>query len=116
VSIEVPQAPKHHPCITMNSATEELPLEPAVGKPEHLGHKTRPGHAKGEAHGSKTRPHRVARGERSGNAKLTDANVTAMRALRTERTITYLELGRLFGVSKACAHKAVTRFGWKHIT
>ncbi len=50
---------------------------------------------RGERHGSRTKPERTARGERHGNAKLTEADVEAIRF----STGTTREVGGLFGIS-----------------
>lgn len=55
------------------------------------------------------------RGERSGQAKLTDAQVLEIRRLHAAGTHKNAELGRLFGVSKVLIGYIVKRRIWRHI-
>lgn len=55
-----------------------------------------------------------ARGERSGNARLTDAKVLEMRDIRRSG-VSYAELGKIFGVKWNTAHAACTGRNWKHL-
>jgi len=57
---------------------------------------------------------RQAFGERIGVARLTAADVSAMRAAYADGVGTP-ELGRRFGVHTATAHRVVTRATWRHI-
>jgi len=70
---------------------------------------------RGDNHHSRLHPEKVARGERQGGAKLTSREVINMRRLRTEG-MTVTALGRLFGVSLACASRAVNGKTWAHVT
>jgi hypothetical protein len=54
------------------------------------------------------------RGENSGSAKLTEAQVIAMRELHAQG-IGSTEIGRLFGISQSHASGIVLRRFWKHI-
>lgn len=55
-----------------------------------------------------TRP----RGERAGQAKLTNEAVRKMRAMRAAEGVPYHELARRFGVTTMTAHRAVTGKCW----
>lgn len=69
-------------------------------------------YASGDAHGSKTRPERTARGERIGNATLTEAEVRAIRIdTRKQRAI-----ARSYGVSPATICRVIKRVSWEHVT
>lgn len=54
-------------------------------------------------------------GERSGQAKLTDALVRQMRAMKDAQRLTYKEIGQRFGVSTMTAFRAVTGQTWKAV-
>lgn len=53
-------------------------------------------------------------GERNGNARLTEADVRAMRE-RASNGETYAQLGRAFGVTSVMARLIVQRKNWKHV-
>lgn len=57
---------------------------------------------------------RQARGERSGGAKLTQADIVEIRRLRRQG-ITYKRIAALFGVSPSTTHDIVSRKRWAHI-
>lgn len=61
--------------------------------------------ARGAANGAHTRPERRPRGESHGNALLTDAQVTEMRALWESGKYSHSAIGRLFGVSPQHARR-----------
>ena len=54
-------------------------------------------------------------GDAHWNAKLTEADVRAMRARYAEGGITFSDLGREYGVGKANARHVVRRLSWKHV-
>ena len=54
---------------------------------------------------------RLARGERSGMAKLTDA---AVRAIRLS-SLTQVELGKKYGVGQAQISEVIRRNAWRHV-
>jgi hypothetical protein len=60
---------------------------------------------------SGTRP----RGERSARSKLTAATVLEMRRLRTDAGLSYLEIGRRYGVATMTARRAIVGESWSHI-
>lgn len=60
------------------------------------------------------RRHNPLRGERSPNAKLTDAIVRRMVALRSSGKL-YREIGAMFGVHENTASKVVRRIKWRHV-
>jgi hypothetical protein len=53
-------------------------------------------------------------GEASGNSKLTNADVLAMRAAWRDGARN-VELARRFGVSRACVSQVVHRHHWRHL-
>lgn len=71
--------------------------------------------ASGDRHPLVLHPDRRTRGERDGMAKLTDQKVAEMRAVRASDGLTYVELGRRFGVHAATAHAAVSGKSWAHL-
>lgn len=70
--------------------------------------------ARGEQHGSRTKPDRMPRGERIGTAKLTDAAVRQIRALASQG-VTPAEIGRKFGMNRKHIQRVVSRKLWKHL-
>ena len=69
--------------------------------------------ARGEHHGWKQHPDRVARGERSSHAKLTEADVLAIRSL--EGRMTQQALAEMFGVSIGTINPILRRKTWTHL-
>lgn len=57
----------------------------------------------------------AARGERSGNAKLTATSVLKIRELRATLGVTCAKLADMFGVSTATIKAILSRRNWKHI-
>jgi hypothetical protein len=60
------------------------------------------------------RDHRHTFGERNGNAKLTEANVLAIREAKASG-FGSTELGRRFGVTEALIRQVCKGIGWKHV-
>lgn len=60
-----------------------------------------------------TQPHRVARGQRSGAAKLTDNAVREIRLLAG--TMTHQQIADRFGVSQRAVFFVIHRQTWKHV-
>ena len=67
----------------------------------------------GNQHPARLHPERMARGERQGSAKLTEASVGEIRqgAERESQSA----LARAFGVSKGTIRKVVLRITWAHV-
>lgn len=65
-------------------------------------------------HYSRTRPDLVPRGERTGKAKLSAADVVGIRQ-QAARGATHRELAASFGVSKTAITSAVARKSWQHV-
>jgi hypothetical protein len=57
-----------------------------------------------------------ARGERVNTAKLTAEQVVAIRAAHAAGGISYVELGRQYGMSDVNISSLVRRLSWKHVT
>lgn len=70
--------------------------------------------ARGDRHSSKTMPHRQARGERINTAKLTEAQVVAIRQ-RVAQGSAHTPLAVEFGVSVGLIGLIVKRKCWKHV-
>jgi hypothetical protein len=66
----------------------------------------------GDAHWSRRRPDLVARGKGSGNSKVSEADVLAMRA---DTTSTLNELSARFGLTISTISMIRTRRIWKHL-
>jgi hypothetical protein len=71
--------------------------------------------AKGKRHGTHTMPERLARGERSGNAKLTDAEVCEILSLANGKFGNKAALARRFKVSIPLITWILEGKGWTHI-
>lgn len=69
----------------------------------------------GPRHGSKTRPERVARGERVANALLTESQVVEIRRLYAAGGISQRELGESFGVSREAIGLITRGEHWRHV-
>lgn len=57
----------------------------------------------------------MARGERHGHAKLTEAEVKAMRAIRAATGMSYRLIGERFGVALSQAWRVINDENWTHI-
>lgn len=57
--------------------------------------------ARGERNGSRTKPHRVPRGERAYNAKVTDIERREIRALALSGEISQRKIAKRYGISQA---------------
>ena len=87
-----------------------------VARGERHGSQTHPERMpRGERHGSRIHPERLPRGERHGQAKLTEADVRAMRRLRIDGHMPYLTLARAFGVSPSTVGRIINGKIWSHI-
>lgn len=64
--------------------------------------------------GSRLHPEVMPRGEQNPGAKLTDAGVREMRALRV-RGMSYPKIAARYGISGDVARKAINGITWKHI-
>lgn len=71
--------------------------------------------ARGKRSGAYTKPERVRRGASHGNAKLSEADVRDIRALRAAGS-PIAEIARQFSVSRGHISFVVTGRGWKHVT
>jgi hypothetical protein len=81
---------------------------------QHPMHRHPERRARGARHGSQTRPERVARGERARAARLTVAQVQAVRAaVRDGARVTVV--ARQYGVSHSAIHNIVQRKTWRHV-
>ena len=58
---------------------------------------------------------RQARGETSGQAKLSDAHAIEIRIAYATRSYTQAELGRMYGVCGSAINQIVHRKQWKHV-
>jgi hypothetical protein len=51
-------------------------------------------------------------GERNGQARLTRADVIAMRELRSNTSLSFKRIAQMFGVTAMTAHRAITGVSW----
>jgi hypothetical protein len=65
--------------------------------------------------GMATKPERAVKGERHGNAKLTDEAVREIRRSYVPRKVTLKSLAEKFGVSVNTIHWVVKGSFWKHV-
>lgn len=70
--------------------------------------------ARGDAHGTRLHPETVLRGEKNGVAKLTEADVRAVRA-RVDAGEVRSAVAREFGVSLTHIKRISRRLSWAHI-
>lgn len=61
------------------------------------------------------RRNRVPLGSDHSNATLTDSDVIAIRRLRATTSLTGVEIGKQFGVTKSTVARIITRQIWKHL-
>lgn len=84
---------------------------------ENLTHMVDVGRAtSGERSFAHMHPERFARGTMMPHAKMTDDSVRALRERYAQGDITFLELGKMFGVSRRNASRIVHGERWKHVT
>lgn len=69
---------------------------------------------KGDRHGSRTHPDRVARGERIGTSKLTAPDVLAIRAW-SKSGFTQSQIASAYGISSSTVCEIANRILWAHI-
>jgi hypothetical protein len=69
--------------------------------------------ARGERHGTRSHPEQVRRGETHPNAKLTDAHVREIRALRG--TMTRAAIAQRFGITKHTVSSIHVKRAWTHV-
>lgn len=72
--------------------------------------------ARGDRNGARTRPDRVARGERVASAKLTAAEVSAIRVLYMKGGTSQQRLADERGVSQTLIGKIVRGEYWRHVS
>lgn len=71
--------------------------------------------AAGSNHGLRKHPERSAKGEASGQAKLTEAQVLEIRQRYAGGGLSYGDLGREYGVATGTIPGIVKRTRWKHL-
>jgi hypothetical protein len=69
----------------------------------------------GENHPNRVHPENMARGERHGHAKLTEADVIEMRRLRATGEWTTKALAAKFGVCRPVVSVIINRKAWLHV-
>jgi hypothetical protein len=84
--------------------------------PEHLFLGTQSDNMKDKFLKGRQSPHLppVLTGQNNKSAKLCEEDVRRMRELRNSG-LTFVELGKQFGVSNTTAHRIVTGANWKHV-
>jgi len=68
----------------------------------------------GDRNGSRLHPERLARGERQGLARLTSAQVRAMRAAHAAGE-TFTAIARRLAVARSTVTRAITGASWAHV-
>ena len=71
-------------------------------------------YARGASHGRSTCPERNTKGERNGQAKLTEADVREMRAMARNGK-SHEEIAALFDVTRRNVGLVVNRKSWAHV-
>jgi len=71
--------------------------------------------ARGERNGHATHPECTPKGVSHGRAKLTEADVLRIRALRADKSVMVNTLCRQYGVSRSTILRIVSRNNWTHI-
>lgn len=85
----------------------------SVARGDRSGSRTKPESlARGDRNGTHTKPDRVARGERQGSAKLTEADV---RAIRAANGLLQREIASMYGVSHNLIGLIRRRVIWTHV-
>lgn len=72
--------------------------------------------ARGDRHGSRTKPERIPRGSAHHQAKLTDAIVRTIRFERREYSTPFTVFSRRYGVTASVIRNAAVGRTWKHVT
>lgn len=70
--------------------------------------------ARGERHASRTKPHRIARGQANGRAEITTAHVRAIRAM-ADLGFSTSEIARALRISRGAAKCVVQGKTWRHV-
>lgn len=70
---------------------------------------------RGDAHPARRHPECWARGERQGSAKLTAAQVLAIRERAASQSVTFCALAAEYRVSASTIRRIVRRISWAHI-
>jgi hypothetical protein len=71
---------------------------------------------RGDRHHARLFPERLARGERSGMAKLNEKSVVAIRKEYSNRILSQRDLAKKYGVCQAVIRDVVNFVSWKHVT
>jgi len=71
--------------------------------------------ARGARSGAHRHPERVPRGEQKSNAKLTGAQVKAIRKAYAGGDLSFTDIGARYGVAYNTISRAVRRESWQHI-
>lgn len=69
----------------------------------------------GDNDGGKITKKDVARGERSGGAKITESQVIEMRQIYSSKTLSQNQLAERYGIDQASVWRIVNNKTWKHI-
>jgi hypothetical protein len=70
---------------------------------------------KGANHWSRKHPEKVLRGESHYRHKLDEKQIKSIRAIRLTKKLPYVEIAKMFGVSRSLIHLICTRKIWQHI-
>ena len=69
----------------------------------------------GDRNGARTMPHRIVRGEQTGNAKLTAENIRTIRRAYARGRKTVRQLATCYGVGRSTISNVIARNTWAHI-
>jgi hypothetical protein len=111
-----PEPVCRHSCDNPKCCNPAHLLEGSVADNNHdMVQRGRDRHPTGAEHGTKTSPSSVRRGTANSAAKLTEAEVRAIRSARAagvERQV----LAEQYGLNESTVYNIVTRRSWKHVT
>jgi len=107
----------HHCDIPLCQNPRHLFLGTQADNMRDMQQKGRQGYDKirGERNGRHTHPERTARGERGGNAKLTDGRVREIRRRYAAGNTSLRFLAREYGIGQATVWYIVHRATWAHV-
>lgn len=71
--------------------------------------------ARGDRNGARLHPENLRRGEAQSGAKLTEAQVSEIRARYIPRKVGLPQLAREYGVGTSTIHRIVTGSHWRHV-
>ncbi|MBV9131596.1 MAG: HNH endonuclease [Chloroflexi bacterium] len=108
--------------IPRNQIVQQVCGEKLCVRPDHLTARRRAAphcplelRARGDTNGSRARPEKRPRGERCHSARLTPADVIAIRQQHAMGTMTYARFVSKYGVSENTIARIVRGETWRHV-